>query len=200
MRLPETHSMKWINSGRMGTAVAVGIFVFGAAIFSATPGLGQQLSQPAVLDLPAPGLAGTTEDWLNTGGKTLVFEAGRVYVVEFWTFGCINCQHNLPSYARWQKRFAQQKLTLIGVHTPETDDEKKTANVLQRVKTLGISYPVLLDQSATNWKRWQQRAWPTIYLVDKHGHTRFRWVGELESPRVGGEEKMAGCIEKLLNE
>jgi thiol-disulfide isomerase/thioredoxin len=157
-------------------------------------------AQPFALNLPAPALTGGTNDWLNTGGKPLDFQKGRVYVVEFWTFGCINCQRNLPSYARWQKKFAGKNVTIIGVHTPETDEEKNSENVIQQVKKLGITYPVLLDQQSTNWKRWEQSVWPTVYLVYKHGRVRYRWVGELDWQQAGGEEKMSSRIEQLLRE
>jgi thiol-disulfide isomerase/thioredoxin len=157
-------------------------------------------SQPSSLNLPAPKFDGRSEDWLNTGAQKLELNKGRVYVVEFWTFGCVNCQRNLPAYARWQKRFAKQELTIIGVHTPETDTERKVENVRKQVTKLGITYPVLLDQASVNWKRWQQQIWPAVYLVDKRGQVRYRWLGELEWENAGGEEKMAKCIEKLLAE
>jgi thiol-disulfide isomerase/thioredoxin len=152
------------------------------------------------MNLPAPKLAGNERDWLNTGGKKLEFERGRVYVVEFWTFGCINCQHNLAAYARWQKRFEKEGLTIIGIHSPETEAEKKTENVIEQVKKLGITYPVLLDQSLVNWTNWKQEFWPAIYLVDKRGQVRYRWLGELEWKNAGGEATMGKAIEKLLSE
>ena len=89
---------------------------------------------------------------------------------------------------------------MIGVHTPETDAEKKAENVRERVKKLGITYPVLLDQRAENWGRWRQQIWPTVYLVDKRGNVRYRWVGELEWQKAGGEERMTKCLEYLLRE
>jgi thiol-disulfide isomerase/thioredoxin len=175
--------------------LAFGVMAILAALATAQPA-----RQPLAFKLPAPGFVGGTNDWLNTAGKVLKFEKGRVYVVEFWTFGCINCQRNLPSYARWQKRFAQQKVTIIGVHTPETAAEKKTENVIEQVKKLGITYPILLDQSTTNWHRWRQSIWPTVYLVDKQGQVRYQWQGELDWEHAGGEERMARCIEALLRE
>jgi thiol-disulfide isomerase/thioredoxin len=156
--------------------------------------------QPLAFNLPAPPLAGEPRDWLNTGGKKLDYQKGRVYVVEFWTYGCINCQRNLPGYARWQKKFAGRNVTIIGIHTPETDAEKKRENVIEQVKKLGIAYPVLLDQERTNWQRWKQQIWPTVYLVDKHGQVRYRWLGELHWEQAGGEKKLADCIEQLLRE
>jgi len=174
-----------------------------AVLALATVGRGAVPAKPVpglAMNLPAPKLAGNETDWLNTGGKKLEFERGRVYVVEFWTFGCINCQRNLPAYARWQKRFEKERLTIIGIHSPETDAEKKTENVVEQVKKLGITYPVLLDQSLVNWSNWQQEIWPAVYLVDKRGQVRYRWLGELEWKNAGGEAIMGKAIQKLLSE
>ena len=89
---------------------------------------------------------------------------------------------------------------IIGIHTPETDEEKVTANVERKVKELGITYPVLVDQKGENWRRWEQEYWPTVYLIDKKGHVRYWWAGELEYRRAGGEAKMTKLIQELLNE
>lgn len=160
-----------------------------------------QAQSPVNLDVVPPELVGGP--WLNTPKNTPVKIAGRkgkVTVIEFWTFGCINCRRNLPIYARWQKRFEKQGVVIIGVHTPETEEEKIADNVIKRVKELGITYPVLLDQKNENWNRWGQRYWPTVYLIDKQGHVRYGWEGELEYNRAGGEEKMAKRIQLLLDE
>lgn len=191
--------MIWLRS-RIRIRLATAALALAAAGWCVVPGSAQPVAQPVAFDLPAPGLTGGTNDWLNTSGQKLEFLRGRVYVVEFWTFGCVNCQRNLPVYARWQKRFAKQPVTIIGVHTPETAAEKQTENVIQQVKKLSLTYPVLLDQRSTNWQRWQQQVWPTVYLVDRRGHVRFRWVGELDWQHAGGEETMARCIEALLRE
>jgi hypothetical protein len=73
-----------------------------------------------------------------------------------------------------------------------------TANVIRRVKRLGITYPILLDQKGENWNRWEQHFWPTVYLLDKKGHVRYRWEGELEYEHAGGEAIMAQHIQELL--
>ena len=89
---------------------------------------------------------------------------------------------------------------IIGVHTPETEEEKVDKIVEKQVKKLGITYPVLLDQKGENWKRWEQRYWPTVYLIDKKGRVRYRWEGELEWKNAGGERIMANLVERLLRE
>ena len=106
----------------------------------------------------------------------------------------------MPSYGKWQKRFSGKDVVIIGVHTPETEEEKVVDNVIQQVKKLGITYPILLDQKGENWNRWEQQYWPTVYLIDKQGHGRYRWAGELEYEHAGGEETMARLVEQLLRE
>ena len=149
----------------------------------------------------APELTGDV--WLNVPEGTrlsLASRRGEVTILHFWTFGCINCKRNLPAYDRWQKRFAAKGVLIIGVHTPETEGERNPANVVRKVKELGITYPVLVDSDHQNWRRWQQRIWPTIYLIDKQGRVRYRWEGELEYRGAGGEVKMTRLIEALLKE
>ena len=117
----------------------------------------QNPSNTSVRKIAAPELTGT--EWLNTPKDEplkLGSRRGKVTVLHFWTFGCINCKRNLPAYTRWQKMFAKQDVQVIGVHTPETDEEKVSANVARNVKKVGITYPILIDGKSENWKRWHQ--------------------------------------------
>jgi hypothetical protein len=91
-------------------------------------------------------------------------------------------------------------VAIIGVHTPETPWERQPANVTREIRRLGITYPVLLDPNGANWNRWGQHYWPTVYLIDKHGRVRYRWEGELEYDRAGGEAIMARLVSQLLKE
>jgi len=149
----------------------------------------------------APELIG--QAWLN-GAKNASLSApslkGKVTILHFWTFDCINCRHNLPYYQRWQRAFPGSSVQIIGIHTPETERERAAENVAQKVKDLAITYPVLLDPQRENWNRWQQRIWPAIYLVDKRGHVRYVWEGELEYQGAGGYAKMTRLIEALARE
>jgi len=150
---------------------------------------------------PAPELTGNV--WLNLTNASrlsLASRYGKVTVVHFWTFDCVNCRHNLPFYLRWRRRFAAQGLEVIGIHTPETPAERDPANVARKVKELGIDYPVLLDPDRANWERWQQRYWPAIYLIDKQGRVRYCWEGELEYQASDGNARMTNLIEGLLRE
>jgi peroxiredoxin len=157
-------------------------------------------SQPSP-SFAAPELTG--DFWLNLPKGTrlsLASRKGKVTVVHFWTFGCINCKRNLAAYDRWWKRFAEKGVVVIGIHTPETEAERDPANVAKKVKELGIAYPVLLDSDRENWDRWRQRIWPAIYLIDKQGRARYVWEGELEYQGAGGEAKLTQLIVALLKE
>ena len=163
--------------------------------------MGTRASQNLASQNLAPELVGSA--WLNTSGQkpiSLASRRGKVTVVEFWTFACSNCRANLPIYARLQRKFAGRGVEIIGVHTPELPFERDPKNVAEQVKQLGISYPVLLDPQSENWRRWNQKYWPTLYLVDKAGHVRGKWEGELNFGGANGEAQVAQGIEKLLGE
>lgn len=150
----------------------------------------------------APEFVGS--QWLNTASEakslTLASRAGSVSVVHFWTFECINCRHNLPAYARLQKKFEKLGVQFIGIHTPELEAEKDPENVAKAIKELGITFPVLIDGQMENWKRWGVRYWPTVFVVDRHGRVRFKWEGELGWQGADGEAQVATAIHTLLNE
>ena len=161
----------------------------------------ESLEQPSPLNHTAPELVGGP--WLNTPGDqpvSLASRRGKVTIVHFWTYGCYNCQNNLAAYARWYQQFAGRDVVIVGIHTPETSSERVGANVVRHVKDFKIEYPVLFDQSETNWRRWQQRYWPTVYLIDRKGKVRFRWIGELNYGGKQGEARMAKLVEDLLRE
>ena len=91
-------------------------------------------------------------------------------------------------------------MAFVGVHTPESDHERKTNSVARAAGRHGITYPVLLDNRNENWNRWRQQYWPTVYLIDRRGRIRYVWEGELESGGANGEAKMARLAETLLRE
>jgi len=174
--------------------------VLGLLSAAATPLHAGESSKPSA-GVAAPELTG--DAWLNLPKGTqlsLASRKGKVTVLHFWTYGCINCKHNLPAYERWQKRFAAKGVVVIGIHSPETQAERNPDNVAKMVKELGIIYPVLLDSDLKNWNRWQQRVWPAVCLIDKQCRARYGWEGELEYRGAGGEAKLTGLIEALLKE
>src|SRR5580700_3206448 len=151
------------------------------------------VARPAVaqehgaMNVRAPELKGI-EEWINTKPLALKDLKGQVVVLHFWTFGCINCYHNLPSYASWQKDFGDKGVTIIGVHTPETDGEKQIEAVRTKVKDYDIKYAVAVDSGGKSWAAWGNRWWPCIYLIDKKGKVRYKWEGELKWNNAKGDE------------
>lgn len=149
----------------------------------------------------APKLIGTT--WLNV--KQADIERienfkGRVTVLHFWTFECINCRHNLPSIAQWAKEFPADKVQVIGIHTPELPEERNVENVKRALPRLGIEYPVLVDNTETNWNHYGLQAWPTVFVIDKKGRVRRSWVGELGYEGADGFQQLTRVIQELEKE
>jgi thiol-disulfide isomerase/thioredoxin len=117
-------------------------------------------------------------NWINSDPLTLEKLRGRVVVVEFWTFGCYNCRNTLPAVKDWDTRYRDRGLTIVGVHTPEIDNEYNIDNVRKEVPGLGIRYPVVTDNDYKTWKAYGVEAWPTIFVLDKQGRVRWEHVGE----------------------
>lgn len=140
----------------------------------------------------APELAGG--EWINSEPLTLTKLRGRVVLIEFWTFGCYNCQNTLPTIKTWDTRYRDKGLTIIGVHTPETDSERDVKDVRREVAGLGLKYPVVTDNDYATWKAYQVEAWPTLLLIDKQGRVRWTHVGE------GSYDETEQVIKNLLAE
>ena len=128
----------------------------------------------------APALNGIST-WLNTpDGRPLTLAGlrGRVVLIDFWTYSCINCQRTLPHLEAWQHAYGAAGLTIIGVHTPEFAFEHVASNVQQAAQQLGVEYPIGLDNDYTTWNAYQNNYWPAEYLVDATGHVRHVDFGE----------------------
>jgi thiol-disulfide isomerase/thioredoxin len=140
----------------------------------------------------APELA--TGDWINSAPLKLNELRGRVVLIEFWTFGCINCRNTLPFIKSWHDRYQDKGLTVIGVHSPEFDEERKVENLRREVTSLGIRYAVVTDNDYQTWSAYHVEAWPTTFLLDKQGRIRWMHVGE------GGYDEAERLTQKLLAE
>src|SRR5687768_4195362 len=116
--------------------------------------------------------------WINTEPLTLKALRGRVVIVDFWTFGCYNCRNTLPALKRWDARYRANGLTIVGVHSPESNHEKDIGNVRRQVRALGIRYPVVTDNSFDTWRAYGIEAWPTTVILDKQGRIRWTHIGE----------------------
>jgi cytochrome c biogenesis protein CcdA/thiol-disulfide isomerase/thioredoxin len=124
-----------------------------------------------------PSLAGATE-WINTAPLTPAALRGKVVLVDFWTYSCINCLRTLPYVRAWAEKYRDAGLVVIGVHTPEFAFEKRSANVRKATKDLGIDFPVAMDNELAIWRGFDNRAWPAFYFIDAEGRIRHHQFGE----------------------
>ncbi|MBI5226733.1 redoxin domain-containing protein [Candidatus Micrarchaeota archaeon] len=142
----------------------------------------------------APELAGIT-GYLNApDGFKLADAKGKVILVDFWTYTCINCIRTLPYLTDWYSKYAAQGFEIIGVHTPEFEFEKDINNVRAAVEKYGIKYPVVLDSIYGTWNAYQNQYWPHHFLIDADGYIRFDHIGE------GGYDETEAQIVQLLKE
>jgi cytochrome c biogenesis protein CcdA/thiol-disulfide isomerase/thioredoxin len=148
-------------------------------------------------DLPVegqlPSLDGATS-WLNSAPLTRDALRGKVVVIDFWTYSCINCLRSLPYVKDWYERYQNKGLVVIGVHTPEFAFEKDLGNVRRAVRDLGITYPVALDNDYAIWRGFDNQYWPAHYFVDARGRVRAHHFGE------GDYDGSEGIIRQLLTE
>lgn len=124
-----------------------------------------------------PSLQGAVQ-WLNSPELSAESLRGKVVLVDFWTFDCINCQRTLPYVKQWAQRYEKDGLVVIGVHTPEYGFERVLANVQEQVKRLGITYPVAVDNDYRIWRAFDNLYWPAHYLIDANGQVRYTHFGE----------------------
>jgi len=135
--------------------------------------------------------------WLNTpGGKpvSLTELRGKVVLVDFWTYSCINCLRTLPHLKAWDRTYRKAGLTIVGVHSPEFAFERVPDNVRSAVSRLGLRYPVALDNDFATWRAYSNDYWPSKYLIDKSGRIRYEHYGE------GQYQETESVIRRLLGE
>jgi thiol-disulfide isomerase/thioredoxin len=155
---------RFLSCGLLGGTVAAGLL-------PAVPGLAQVAGA-------APAFAGL-DMWLNTEAPlTIASLRGKVVLVNFWTYSCINCRRTVPYLNRWQATYGADGLQVIGIHTPEFRFERVRPNVEAAVQELGIHYPVGQDNDFQTWDAWGNRAWPSFYLLDREGRTVLVREGE----------------------
>ena len=150
---------------------------------------------PSAADLPAPVAASlpasvALEDlgsapeltgidaWINSDPLTMTSLRGKVVLVEFWTFGCINCQHVQPYVKAWYDRYISAGLVVVGVHTPELSFERDLGNVRDAVAKADIRFPVAFDPAYATWNAYRNSYWPAFFFVDRSGRIRHSHVGE----------------------
>ncbi len=148
---------------------------------------------PAGNAAPTVDLSGATA-WINSSPLTLDSLRGKVVLIDFWTYSCINCLRTLPYVKAWNAKYKDSGLVIIGVHTPEFPFEKDEANVRKAVKDLGVTYPVAMDDSYGIWRSFNNQYWPADYFIDATGKVRFHHFGE------GGYDESEKWIRSLLEE
>jgi thiol-disulfide isomerase/thioredoxin len=126
---------------------------------------------------PAPEFKGIGT-WLNSAPLTIAGLKGKVVLVDFWTYTCINCIRTLPYVTRWYDSYKDKGLVVVGVHTPEYAFERKTDNVKDAIARFKIHYPVAQDNGYQTWSAYDNRYWPAIYLIDKQGRIVYTHFGE----------------------
>ncbi|MBY2990350.1 cytochrome c biogenesis protein DipZ [Rhizobium leguminosarum] len=148
-------------------------------------------------DLPveghAPSLDGAVE-WLNSQPLTTEQLRGKVVLVDFWTYSCINCIRTIPYVRAWAEKYADQGLVVIGVHAPEFAFEKKIDNVKKAIGGFQIGYPVAIDNDYSIWRAFENSYWPAAYLIDAKGQIRYHHFGE------GNYDRTEQAIQDLLRE
>jgi cytochrome c biogenesis protein CcdA/thiol-disulfide isomerase/thioredoxin len=207
---------EWLRRG-LGVAVLVGVVAIALGWdtrllsqfeFLNTAGTEQKLiaqladplaPQPSTVSEPSatphlmPPISGATK-WFNSPPLTSESLRGRVVLVDFWTYSCINCLRTLPFLKAWNEKYRDQGLVIIGVHSPEFAFEKDQRNVEQAVHDLGITYPVAMDNQYTIWNAYKNQYWPAHYLIDAQGRIRDRHFGE------GAYRETEQMIQALLKE
>lgn len=199
---------EWVRRA-LGVAVVAGVVViafgwdtrFLAQFTSTTTTAAEQqlitrLAQPAmaVADTrQAPPLSGATQ-WLNSPPLSMEMLRGKVVLVDFWTYSCINCLRTLPYLKAWDEKYRGQGLAIVGVHAPEFAFEKDVRNVEQAVRELGVRYPVAIDNQYAIWNAYLNEYWPAHYLVDAQGRIRDQHFGE------GAYRETEQMIQTLLRE
>jgi len=148
-------------------------------------------SETPELATGAPEFTGISH-WLNSDPLTMQQLRGKVVLVEFWTFDCINCIHVMPHVKQWHQRYKDQGLVVVGVHTPEYGHERILDNLQAAVKRFGIEYPVAQDNGYHTWNAFGNRYWPALYLIDQQGQIVYRHAGE------GDYDTTEAQIQRLL--
>jgi thiol-disulfide isomerase/thioredoxin len=140
-----------------------------------------------------PGFEGAT-GWLNSSPLSADDLRGKLVLVDFWTYTCINWLRTLSYVRAWSEKYADQGLVVVGVHTPEFPFERDVDNVRQAAKDLNVEYPIALDSAYAIWEAFSNRYWPAVYIADEKGRIRHHHFGE------GGYEECERVVQRLLRE
>jgi thiol-disulfide isomerase/thioredoxin len=147
--------------------------------------------QTAAVQRTAPDFTGLG-NWYNSAPLSIADLRGKVVLVNFWTYGCVNCVNTLPHVTALYAKYKDRGLVVVGIHTPEFPFEKSGGNVQAALKRHGITYPVAQDNNSRTWNAYGNRYWPAQYIVDQNGAIVFQHDGE------GEYEQIDRTIQNLL--
>jgi thiol-disulfide isomerase/thioredoxin len=161
---------------------------------AATPGFSGDIAPltVAAAETTAPNFVGIS-NWFNSAPLSIADLRGKVVLVDFWTYGCINCVNTLPHVTELYAKYRDRGLVVVGIHTPEFPFEHSAANVQAALKRHGITYPVAQDNGSRTWDAYHNQYWPAQYVIDQHGRIVFHHDGE------GQYEQIDRTIARLLN-
>lgn len=166
----------------IGSAILIGMI--SAGLYFVPLGFAKSVLAPEIV----------SSTWINSEPLKMEELRGKVVMVEFWTFGCWNCRNIEPYVKKWHEKYAKDGLVVIAVHSPEFSHEKEVARVKDYVKDNNISYAVPIDNDFRNWRKYRNRYWPTLYVIDKKGTIQYTRIGE------GAYEQTEETIQRLLAE
>jgi thiol-disulfide isomerase/thioredoxin len=176
------------------TASVIAVCLIGAA----SPGIGAEVTHDgtaafivAAAQNIAPDFA--VSNWFNSAPLNIASLRGKVVLVDFWTYGCVNCVNTLPHVTELYAKYKDRGLVVVGIHTPEFPFERSASNVQAALKRHGITYPVAQDNDSRTWNAYGNQYWPAQYIVDQSGKIVFQHDGE------GQYEQMDRIIARLLN-
>ena len=164
------------------------IWISGPAIGYSESSLGAP-SSPGQEFRDAPSIEGIS-DWINSEPLAITDLRGKVVMLDFWTYTCVNCIRTFLQLKDWHDQYSDDGLVIIGIHTPEFEFEKYKGNVAEAVEAHGISWPVALDNDYVTWDNYENVFWPTKYLIDAKGRLRYHRVGECAYKRVEEEIRL----------
>ena len=177
------------------SASVLALCLIGAALPASSGELPRHRGAPlavAAVENPAPNFVGIS-NWFNSAPLKIGDLRGKVVLVDFWTYGCVNCVNTLPHVTELYARYRDRGLVVVGVHTPEFPFEKSASNVAAALKRHGITYPVAQDNNSQTWNAYHNQYWPAQYIIDQNGKIVFRHDGE------GQYEQIDRAIARLLN-
>ena len=177
------------------SAAVIGFAITGAVI----PGICDEATPTAPVKVAAASQAVTAPDfagisnWFNSKPLSIADLRGKVVLVDFWTYGCVNCVNTLPHVTELYAKYRDKGLVVVGVHTPEFPFERSASNVQAALKRHGITYPVAQDNESKTWDAYRNQYWPAQYVIDQTGKIVFQHEGE------GRYDEIDRTVARLLN-